>query len=131
MMENATDLSRALGENAEAFCRAWLPNGRKMGNHWVVGNKHGEPGRSLAVRLRAAHGRLPGKWNDRATGEHGDLIDIIREQLPNSSWGSVFSEARRFLGRPELAPSPYGASSQQAPSSNDRIAAARKLFAIG
>lgn len=130
-MNNASEISRALAEQAEAFCRSWLPAGRKIGNYWIVGNKLGDPGRSLAVRLKPSAGRKPGKWTDHASGEHGDLLDIIAEQLPSPTWHSVFSEARRFLGQP-------GFSTRQGPclqstgiSSSDRSVTARKLLAIG
>ena len=39
------------------------------------------PGRSLFVRLQDSPKGPAGKWTDAATGEHGDLLDIIRESL--------------------------------------------------
>ncbi|PJR12783.1 DUF7146 domain-containing protein [Sinorhizobium meliloti] len=129
-MNTATDISRALADRAEAFCRSWLPAGRKIGNYWIVGNKHGDPGRSLVIRLTPSAGRQPGKWVDHATGEHGDLLDILEERLASPSWGDVFSEARRFLGRPDPVPSLRRAN-RQSPSVSDRPTAARKLLAIG
>ncbi len=129
MMNDASDISRALAEQAEAFCRSWLPAGRKIGNYWIVGNKHGDPGRSLAVRLKQSAGRKPGKWQDHSSGEHGDLLDIIAEQLPSPTWGAVFSEARRFLGRPD--PGPVRSTSGIVPATDiDRSVAARKLLSI-
>lgn len=38
-----------------------------------------------------------GKWTDAATGEHGDLLDVIRESCGLLEFGDVLSEARRFL----------------------------------
>lgn len=38
-----------------------------------------------------------GKWADAATGEHGDLIDIIRESTGLIEFRNVLEEARRFL----------------------------------
>lgn len=130
-MNNASDISRALSEQAEAFCRSWLPAGRKIGNYWIVGNKQGEPGQSLAVRLNQKAGRRPGKWTDHATGEHGDLLDIIEEQLPSPSWGAVFSEARRFLGRSNSGSIRRAVMHSIEASDHDRSNAARKLLAIG
>ncbi|MFA1677209.1 toprim domain-containing protein [Rhizobium mongolense] len=130
-MNTATDISRALAERAEAFCRSWLPAGRKVGNYWLVGNKHGDPGRSLAIRLKYSSGRQPGKWVDHATGEHGDLLDILEERLASPSWGDVFSEARRFLGRADPVSPACRQHSHKAPSGSDRPTAARKLLAIG
>ena len=130
-MQDASDISHALAERAEAFCRSWLPAGRKIGNYWIVGNKHGDPGRSLAVRLKQSGGRKPGKWTDFASAEHGDLLDIIAEQLPVPTWGAVFSEARRFLGQSGLGSVRSTVAQDIGASSTDRSVSARKLLAIG
>lgn len=130
-MNNASEISRALAEQAEAFCRSWLPAGRKVGNYWIVGNKHGDPGRSLAVRLKQSAGRKPGKWVDHASAEHGDLLDIIAEQLPSPTWQAVFSEARRFLGQPGLRSIQNTVEQNGGTTNPDRSATARRLLAIG
>jgi hypothetical protein len=72
------DVVERLAANAEAVCRFYLPNGRRQGRYWQVGDVHGAPGRSLYVRLRPSGKGAAGKWTDSATGEHGDLLDIIR-----------------------------------------------------
>ena len=74
---NATELSRRLGQQAEAVCRHYLSNGRKEGRYWLVGNVDNAPGRSLYVRLVDGEKGPAGKWTDAATGDHGDLLDII------------------------------------------------------
>ena len=52
--------------------------GQKQGRYWVAGDLEGARGRSLFVRL---HGPgVPGKWTDAATGEHGDLLDLVRHR---------------------------------------------------
>ncbi|GEM_PF-6851986 len=73
-MHDASDLARRLARNAEGVCRHYLPNGRRQGRYWLVGDVEGTPGRSLFVRLvgpEAGKGAT-GKWTDAATGEHGD-----------------------------------------------------------
>ena len=57
------------------------------------------PGRSLYVRL---HGPdcgpgAAGKWTDAATGEHGDLLDLIALNRDLDRLGDVLDEARSFL----------------------------------
>ncbi len=87
MPDRASDLARHLARNAEAVCRQYLSNGRLEGAYWIVGDAANSPGRSLYVRLRGPEsGRgATGKWTDAATGEHGDLLDIVphRESGPD------------------------------------------------
>ena len=80
MSQSIADLTEALACNAEAVCRQYLSNGIREGHYWMVGDVRNTPGRSLFVRLKgpiSGKGAI-GKWTDAATGEHGDLLDIIR-----------------------------------------------------
>ena len=77
MKETAADLARRLAENAEAVCREYLSNGRREGSTWRVGDVENTPGRSLMVRLVDSTHGAAGKWTHFATGEHGDLLDLI------------------------------------------------------
>ena len=99
---NATDMASALAARAEDVCRHYLPAGRKRGRYWVVGDIDGTKGRSLYVRL--APPGTPGKWNDAANGDHGDLLDIIRHRSNARSLSDAIHEARRFLAIPEPNP---------------------------
>ena len=90
---SAAELAARLGERAEGVCRRYLPGGRKEGTYWKAGNARGDPGCSLFVGLGPpAH---PGRWKDGATGEHGDLLDLLRHQCGPRA----FDEARAFLGQ--------------------------------
>lgn len=101
MESPARDLARRLGENAEAVCRHYLSNGRREGHYWLVGDVHNAPGRSLYVRLGGSEGKpRAGKWTDAATGDHGDLLDIIAASCAHMSLGETLAEARRFLSLP-------------------------------
>ena len=82
MSLETTDLLRDLSQNAESVCRHYLPVGRREGSYWMVGDLQNNPGRSLFVRLTgpASGAGAAGKFTDSATGEHGDLLDIIRER---------------------------------------------------
>jgi Toprim domain len=95
-----SDVVERLAVNAEAVCRCYLPNGRRQGRYWQVGDVHGAPGRSLYVRLRPSGNGTAGKWMDAATGEHGDLLDIIRISRGLGSFIDAVHEAQRFLGMP-------------------------------
>ena len=76
---DASDLANRLGREAEAVCRHYLDAGYRQGNYWQVGDARNTPGRSMFVRLKPTAKGPAGKWTDAATGEHGDLLDVIRE----------------------------------------------------
>jgi hypothetical protein len=79
MCSQAADLARYLARDAEAVCRRYLSNGRRRGRYWVVGDVTNTPGRSLFVRLTGPDSGkgAAGKWTDAATGQHGDLLDLV------------------------------------------------------
>ena len=106
MSEPISELARRLAAQAEAVCRHYLPNGRREGRYWMVGDIHNTPGRSLFVRLHGAEGGkgAAGKWTDAATGDHGDLLDIIRARCGLHDFRDVADEARRFLSLPTPEP---------------------------
>ena len=116
---NASTASALLAQRAESVCRKYLPDGRKQGRYWCAGDARGASGRSLFVRL-AAPG-TPGKWTDAATGEHGDLLDLIRLATGARSLREALAEARRFLAHPV----PPASSRSDA---YDRTDAARNLW---
>ena len=51
MYSETEEVIRALAQNAESVCRAYLPAGRREGSYWIVGDLQNNPGRSLFVRL--------------------------------------------------------------------------------
>lgn len=127
------DLSADLATRAESFCRQYFPEGRKQGNYWQVGDTSGVKGRSLAIRLQAEGERKAGSWTDYATGEYGDLIDLLQERLGSVTLKETLREARSFLGHapcPAVPREPRKAVRPDA-ASGKRIARARKLFAAG
>lgn len=118
MESPAADLARRLARQAETVCRHYLPNGRREGRYWLAGDVSGGTGRSLYVRLAGPdHGEgAAGKWTDAATGEHGDLIDLIAANQRCATLRSTLAEARRFLALPQpaflttVAPAPRGST---------------------
>ena len=132
MPENASELERRLAGHAEAVCRHYLSNGRREGRYWLVGDARNTPGRSLFVRLHGADfGKgAAGKWTDAATGEHGDLLDIIRESCGLVDFKDVAEEARSFLSLPHAEYGSIGSNSRPAPAPHGSPEAARRLFAM-
>ncbi|WFU43538.1 toprim domain-containing protein [Bradyrhizobium sp. CB82] len=129
MARDASELAHRLAREAEAVCRHYLSNGRRQGRYWQVGDARNTPGRSMFVRLKQSSKGPAGKWTDAATGEHGDLLDVIRESCGLLDFRDVADEARRFLNSPrsDRAPSPKLAHSRALAGSPE---AARRLFAI-
>ena len=127
------DLSADLADRAESFCRQYFPDGRKQGNYWQVGDTSGSKGQSLAIRLQAQGGRKAGSWQDFATGQYGDLIDLLQERLGSVTLKETLREARSFLGEAPCPAVPRDARKVERPdaASSKRITRARKLFAAG
>ena len=119
-MSRAADLAHRLGEQAEAVCRYYLPNGRRQGRYWICGDVRGTQGRSLYVRLT---GERAGKWTDAAEAQHGDLLDLIALNR-GLGFRATLDEARGFLSLPAL---PIRQVEPPAPSGSSE--AARRLFA--
>ena len=96
------DILRDLAQNAESVCRHYLPAGKREGSYWMVGDLQNNPGRSLFVRLTGPTSGpgTAGKYTDAATGDHGDLLDIIRERTGITRFPDLLAEARAHLGRP-------------------------------
>ena len=129
MPNRAADISRRLAEQAEAVCRHYLSSGRREGRYWLVGDADNTPGRSLFVRLKPGEaGKLAGKWSDAATGEHGDLLDIIARREGLTTLRETLDEARRFLALPRTEPT--DTYRRQLPAPTGSPEAARRLFAM-
>ncbi len=128
-MHQASHLTRRLARNAESVCRHYLPEGRRQGRYWLIGDVEGTPGRSLFVRLTGPESGkgAAGKWTDAATGEHGDLLDLITANRRLGSLAETLEEARHFLSLPAPAP-PDTARRTPAPTGSPE--AARRLWAI-
>src|SRR6202521_1946711 len=121
MISQAGDLARRLARDAEAVCRHYLSKGRRCGHYWLAGDVMNTPGRSLYVRLHGPESGpgAAGKWTDAATGEHGDLLDLIARNRDLDRLGDAIVEARSFLALPRpcepsrqtpTSPAPTGSS---------------------
>jgi hypothetical protein len=131
MSSQAADLARRLARDAEAVCRHYLSQGHRRGRYWVVGDVANTPGRSLFVRLAGPDSGkgAAGKWTDAATGQHGDLLDLIALNRGLERLHDVLDEVRSFLSlpRPEPASNRYR---RQIPTQIGSPESARRLFAM-
>ncbi len=130
-MTDPGSLAKGLADNAEAFCRHWFPSGRKTGNYWQMGDTTGAAGQSLSIRLRSTGNQQAGKWTDYATGEYGDLLDLLQEHLQPISYKDLLEEASKFLGNPISDPIKSSQDNYKPPNINNNSEAGRKLFSYG
>ena len=127
--QDASDLAHSLGRQAEAVCRHYLSSGRREGRYWLVGDVRNTPGRSMYVRLKDSSKGVAGKWTDAATGEHGDLLDVIRESCGLIDFKDVADEARTFLSMPPPEPEPRS-HERRSPAPSGSPEAARRLIGM-
>jgi len=126
---SAADIAQQLARQTLAVCQHYLPAGRREGRYWQVGNIHGEPGRSLYVRLDDGARGKAGNWVDAATGEHGDLLDLIRYNRGYSTLRDAKTEARRFLRLPQPSTSQGSRLCRVKSGNQASVRFARRLFA--
>ncbi|MEB3047382.1 DUF7146 domain-containing protein [Rhizobium mulingense] len=126
-MLSASELAGRLAQNAEAVCRHYLSAGRRAGNYWIVGDVGNNKGRSLYVHLI---GRRAGKWTDAATGQYGDLFDLVRESCGFVYFRDVADEVRHFLSlsRPDPPLSAKNGSRDYSKAARATAERARRLF---
>ncbi len=130
MSVETEELLRALAQDAEGVCRHYLPAGRREGSYWMVGDLQNTAGRSLFVRLTGPTSGpgARGKWQDSATSEYGDLLDIIRARTGITRFPELLDEARAHLGRPQPV-LPDAPAPKKAKPPGGTPAAAARLFA--
>ena len=133
MRHDAAELAHRLARDAEAVCRHYLSNGRREGGYWLVGDVRNTPGRSMFVRLKGVESGkgAAGKWTDAATGEHGDLLDVIRESRSLVDFHDV---ADRGPALPQPASTRAGTRpgtpTRPSPAPAGSPESARRLFAM-
>lgn len=119
MNYSIADISAKLSERTEDVVNMLLPQGRRNGNLWEIGDAHGNPGFSCKINLDGKH---PGKWKDWANDtDRGDLIDL---------WAAVRStdrletlrQVKEYLGIRDSISSMSGkVKAYQAPQESENI----------
>lgn len=99
MRIRASEISDRLASQSEQVAAMLLPGGKRAGKFWQAGNTSGEPGESLKVYLS---GPKAGRWQDYATGQHGDALDLWAE-TQGKSISEAMQDAADWLG---IAPDP-------------------------
>lgn len=89
----------ALIDRLESVLASMFPAGKKRRVKFLIGDVLGSPGDSLEVVL---DGDKAGLWTDRATGDGGDIFDLIAAQLGidvYTDFPRVLDGAADLLGR--------------------------------
>ena len=110
--------------NAEAVCRAYLPNGRRHGRYWICGDVHG---RTRPQPVRQALGRTGGpleRRRDRASMATCSISSASTKDF--RACRDTLAEARRILARARAHPAPFQDRRLEPP--HDPVAAAAKLY---
>lgn len=111
---DASEISRALATRAEILAPLLLSAGRRKGGYWIVGSVQNEPGASLWVHLG---GPKAGHWQDAATGEFGDALDLVAAVLHRGDKRAAYRWALAWLG---LSPGDASVPKQAAPPARAR-----------
>ena len=127
---SAGDLAAMLSQHVDALAVELLPGAKREGHEWKAGSVHGEAGKSLGIVRR---GHKAGRWADFATGEHGDMLDLIAATLYRGDGKAAYAWALQFLGlandtaaptrRAERPPADREAASLDAQRSRDKAKA--------
>ena len=106
------DLRAELLARLPSVLMALFPAGKVRGKTFVVGDIDGNPGDSLEIVLS---GEKAGLWTDRATGEGGDVFELIALHYgldTRTAFPAVMEAAAGLLGRALIHPLP---ARQEAP----------------
>lgn len=88
----------------ESVLSTLFPTGKKRRGRFTIGDILGSPGDSLEIVL---DGEKAGLWTDRATGDGGDIFDLIARHLAidtHADFSMVLQQARDLLGRAPSMP---------------------------
>lgn len=100
---NGGDRAASLRRNLIAALEAWLPGvlpgGRWQGGEYRCDSIDGGAGSSLSV---ARHGVKRGLWQDRATGDRGDVLTLLMRAY-NVDFQGALAIGERLLGTEEVA----------------------------
>ncbi|WP_336293961.1 toprim domain-containing protein [Bartonella sp. CB169] len=104
-MNTIFEIKQRLSSQADAIAEMLLPQGRRRGNNWIIGNTRGESGQSLLV---CVSGSKAGLWYDFAEGIGGDLLDLWCA-VKGITLSQALEEARTTLNltRPKPFMAPY------------------------
>lgn len=97
-----SEIVAALQARALQVAQVYAPGGHvDGGRYWALNPGRGD--RRIGSFHVGLQGSFSGRWRDEATGEQGDMLDLIQMALRLDRKGAL-EEARRFLGLAEETP---------------------------
>jgi hypothetical protein len=92
---DASEIAAALAARIRPLCGQLLSAGRPKGSYWTCGSVDNERGGSLWVHLS---GSRIGRWQDAATGEFGDTLDLVAACMCRGDKKAAYRWASAWLG---------------------------------
>lgn len=102
----------------EALCRHLLPDGQRHGRYWMARNPRREDKRAGSFWVTLAG--VPGAWRDEATGEKGDVFQLIGLVSGFSEFKDIIDWAKSWTGYADIEPRQFQARRQQLQDQADR-----------
>ena len=103
-LPTASELAELLARRVDGLIPELLPGARQSGGYWTAGNVQGDIGRSLYIHRS---GPKCGRWDDAATGQFGDLLDLVSQALyARQDLRAAIRWASNWLGRNTPNPRP-------------------------
>ena len=100
---DASAVSAELARRIQSLCNDLLSSGRRSGAYWTVGGVDNVKGASMWVHL---HGEKQGHWQDAATGEFGDALDLLAACRYGGDKKAAYAAALAWLGWSDVAAPP-------------------------
>lgn len=127
---DAGEVSAMLARNIQTLVEQLLSAGRRDGRYWKVGSLANDPGGSMWVHL---HGPRQGRWQDAATGEFGDALDLVAQCLHRGDKRAAYQWSLTWLGLAggEVARTAPSTRPARAAANDDQDVAARRKYALG
>jgi len=93
---DVSEIADMLKADAENLASRLYPNGVRHGTEYCVGSVWGEKGSSMSINI--GKGKRRGVWSDFASGEAGDMLELIRVAECGGDIAKAVTWAKQYLG---------------------------------
>ncbi len=123
-MSKPTDLNEIIARlqaDPHAVARRYAPGGAIANGHYTV-RCPWRADRKVGSFIVTVRGAYAGRWHDYASGEHGDMLDLI-ERVIGGDKKAAIQEAMSYLGITQETPEQRAAALQRAAEAQERMVA--------